>query len=472
MKDLYTFDYSAEGALKTYNAVREAYSAFFDDLKIPYIQAEADSGNMGGNLSHEFHIASAKGEDQIVSCSSCDYVSNEELAESGLRNKPPEELQKGENLDDSTPIDQLSTIYDAKDECRVWTGITSDELTLVNVYYPWDWGNADASTKYPFDSSDYSELNTHLLRKLVPGVDLSGPKSAISWRHKFEATRKGTESHDLRTVHIIDSRIPKPVQPSVPVYQREPLVAEEYVRTNPITGSPLNLKKIDAGDPCPRCADGKLETTTAIELGHTFFLGTRYSSVLGATVAVDPGRVDTPSELLEKPTSSSVMEDDGGKPLQAVTAKKTNSKSQKPESTTTSMVPLQMGCHGIGVSRMIAAVADCLADSTGLNWPRLIAPFEVVVVYSHGLEEAGTRIYDDLVTSKDATIDAILDDRAKSLPYKLTDADLIGYPVIVGVGKSWRERQHVEVQCRRLNVRKIVSPDGLPQYVESLLRQL
>ena len=460
MKDLYTFDYSIEDALKTYNAVREAYSAFFDDLKIPYIQAEADSGSMGGNLSHEYHIASAKGEDQLISCSSCDYVSNEELAESGLGQGTPEELQNGESSVSSPQIDLPFALEDEEGEYRRWTGVTSDGSTLVNVHYPRSWINANISMKTALDGSAESELNLHLLRKLVPGIDLSGSKSSNLWRQNYEAARKGSKPHNLRLMHIIDSRIPDTIRPTIPAFESQPFLTVEYIRSDPRMGTPLNLKKIEAGYSCPRCADGKLKTTTAIELGHVFHLGTRYSAVLGATIAVDPGRIDSLPEASEEPTGSSAME------------AKQDSEIQKPETNTPSAIPLQMGCHGIGISRMIAAVADNLVDSKGLNWPRLIAPFEVVVVYSPGLEEAGTKIFDDLVNTKHATIDAILDDRAKSMPVKLTDADLIGYPVIVGVGKSWRESQHVEVQCRRLGVKNIVSPDGLPQYVESLLQQL
>ena len=81
MKDLYTFDYSAHLALETYNQVRRAYTALFDELKIPYLVAVADSGDMGGDLSHEYHFPSRRGEDHVISCDACDYVANEELAQ-------------------------------------------------------------------------------------------------------------------------------------------------------------------------------------------------------------------------------------------------------------------------------------------------------------------------------------------------------------------------------------------------------
>src|ERR1700722_20097214 len=85
MKDLYTFDYNVASALETYHQVREMYAKIFDELKIPYLVADADSGNMGGSLSHEFHFPAGKGEDNVISCDSCNYVANEELAESAIR---------------------------------------------------------------------------------------------------------------------------------------------------------------------------------------------------------------------------------------------------------------------------------------------------------------------------------------------------------------------------------------------------
>jgi prolyl-tRNA synthetase len=142
-------------------------------------------------------------------------------------------------------------------------------------------------------------------------------------------------------------------------------------------------------------------------------------------------------------------------------------------------VPFQMGCHGIGVSRIIGAVADTLADDKGLNWPRVMAPFEVIVIAISGLENAATDVYDTL--SKDEhyagyigmqSPDLVLDDRGLSFPWKMRDADLVGYPVIVVVGRKWKSDRLCEVQCRRLGIRHEVSVVDLPTFVMSLLEKL
>lgn len=269
MKDLYTFDSTSEAALKTYGEVRAAYADFFDELKMPYLVANADSGDMGGNLSHEYHFATPAGEDNVISCESCDHVTNEELIE----------------------------------------GPISD------------------STK------------------------------------------------------------------------------------------------------CPRCNAGPLKVQRAVELGHTFHLGTRYSEPLGAVIN---------NHLGER-------------------------------------AALEMGCHGIGVSRLIGAVTSILADEKGLNWPRVMAPFEAVIVPAKGLGPDAEHVYDMLSTSSGtgAPVDAVIDDRRHEMGWKFQDADLIGYPVIIVLGRGWKTGRKCEVQCRRLNSLKEEVPEAdLVTFVNSLLGRL
>ena len=276
MKDLYTFDMTREAALATYDTVRQAYDLFFGDLKIPCVVAAADSGSIGGDLSHEYHALSEDGEDTVICCRKCGFAINEELDSFKERSK------------------------------------------------------------------------------------------------------------------------------------------------------------------CPKCSDTSIKALRAIELGHTFHLGTRYSKPLGLAIAPNPPeRSNTILAQMEK-------------------------------------TPLQMGCHGIGISRMIAAVAAIYADSKGLNWPRLMAPFEVVVV-------PGRRHMLDTSTISEALndrscleppIDVAVDDRDKEFGWKLNDADLIGYPVIVILGRNWTKMRTCEVQCRRLEVKEDVHINELGARVRELLDKL
>ncbi|KAF9889230.1 hypothetical protein FE257_007543 [Aspergillus nanangensis] len=434
MKDLYTFDYSVEHALKTYESVRAAYTHLFNELKIPYLVAVADSGNMGGNLSHEFHFPSSKGEDTVVSCTGCDSIYNEELADGKAHGLELSD-DAGSNHTTGFNIEQGSTEVTPTISNDIWMAISSDKRTLLRAWYPKF--SMQGDSQEPLQR----EVNSHAVKSVASAagidLDLSVENPLEQWA--AQARSEKTPSHRPQVVDLYDSQ--------VRVYKRPPLsnllqrtgcaagdIEYTLLDRFPETNYGLNIVQVHDGDKCTKCRDGHLETHTAIEMGHTFHLGTRYSEVLQASVMVDRSTV--------------------GK-----------SEDQN--------VPMQMGCHGIGVSRMITAVADSLADAKGLNWPRAMAPFEVVVIPAKGLEMEAEKIYDAFGSGSSSPLDTILDDRDKQIGWKLGDADLIGYPVIVVVGKGWKKQQTVEVQCRQLdNLRENVSLEQLPDFVRSLLEKL
>jgi prolyl-tRNA synthetase len=452
MKDLYTFDYSAAFALETYHEVREAYAKLFDELKIPYLVADADSGDMGGNLSHEFHFPTSKGEDNVISCTTCNYVANEELAESAVQpygGSGQEDLNSLENENAKAQGEGKSAI-----EPRVWRGISRDRNTLINIWYA---SGSDTSRGMP----GHPELNLHAVKAILPEFDASIEDPMSLWTRT--AGIASTKHEVLRLVNLVDCRLPyhsrvdiESQNPRLPFWPEElncqfPHINMETLSRNPLTGRPLNLLRIRDGDPCARCSAGVLKVQKAIELGHTFYLGTRYSDPLDATVTV-------PGHLLKDKDHSLI------------------SSAERSDSSPDQKVPMQMGCHGIGVSRMIAAVADTLADEKGLNWPRVMAPFEVVVVPGNGLDHAASEIYDALSsipsTSGRPQLDVILDDRTETFPWKMRDADLVGYPVIVVVGRRWKADRICEVQCRRLQVRQDLPLGEIRPFVASLLDKL
>ncbi|KAL1792055.1 hypothetical protein ACET3X_009806 [Alternaria dauci] len=352
MKDLYTFDYSTESALRTYEEVRNAYNNLFNELRLPYLVADADSGNMGGRLSHEYHFVSPKGEDNVWSCNSCDYVANEELVEKSSQNPASD-----------------------NESWHAFTGISVDKKTKINVWIP-----RPASAAATIANHGHGHVNLHAVKKALPeNIELD----------------TGIESSSLPSLLQKTTDIINLFDPSLAFDKHDESLP------NP-QSSDLNLTTIETGDPCPRCSDGKLSVQKAIEVGHTFHLGTRYSKPLNAVVAL-------PDQNLSS--------------------------------------PIQMGCHGIGVSRIIGAVASLLSDAKGLNWPRAIAPYEAVILTSPQTEENdATEVYDTLYSeSRNGNVDLVLDDRSgKSIGWKLKDADLIGYPVVIVLGRSWKDKREVE----------------------------
>ncbi|KAL9121992.1 MAG: hypothetical protein Q9187_001454 [Circinaria calcarea] len=469
MKDLYTFDYTKQDALQTYEAIRQGYSAFFDEFKIPYLVAKADSGSIGGDLSHEYHFPTSKGEDDLITCDSCDYVVNEEIAKSPFiyyrdsgNNKNFYFSYKAVHGDAFINLAELGVPEKMRTKIKSWYGISSCRNILYHAILPCQVANGNGSNVRE------AHINPYALKAHCEDVDL-GVKNPLELFKEYAQGKLGGSLRDKPAVveQFFDYRLP------------ESLIEEYHSCPNVIAQGPqwecfhehsssdepsMDLVRIEAGDNCPECHSGSLRFQKAVELGHTFFLGTRYSQPLEATVAtpsVSP-EIDNGNELLS----------DGNDILKPVHQSST--------------AALQMGCHGIGVSRMIAAVADSLADDKGLNWPRVMAPFEAVVIPARGLEDDAAEVLDLLGSpwtrpssrqeqkeKEILTIDAILDDREKEMAWKLKDADLIGYPVIVVLGRVWRKERKCEVQCRRLgSLKRDVLLDELRDFVASLLVQL
>jgi prolyl-tRNA synthetase len=378
MKDLYTFDSTPSAALKTYESVREAYTTIFNQIKLPYLVADADSGNMGGKLSHEYHFISPKGEDNVWSCNSCEYIANEELVA-----KKPIEFDD----DEAYPL--------------VFRGISTDRKTEICIYVP---GPPGAEDDAPTWDRIADFVNLHAVKRALPAdVDLDTGIEA-STLDALLASNKTTNS-----ISIVDPQLELSDPDDISPQASDSMQAPDLTPTLP-------------GASCPHCATGSLTVRKAIEVAHTFHLGTRYSAPLAALAAQPDGKT---------------------------------------------RAPMEMGCHGIGVSRLIGAIVSLLSDAKGLNWPRVIAPYEAVVLTTAG--EEALEVYDVL----NGEVDVVLDDReGKGLGWKLKDADLIGYPVIVVVGRGWKERREVEVQCRRLGIKKDVGLDEVRAEVLQLLEQL
>ena len=469
MKDLYTFDATTEQALQTYHIVRQAYNAFFSEFKIPYLTAEASSGEIGGDLSHEYHFSSNKGEDKLVCCNSCNYVVNEELAESRIARAYRHPNSADENAitlqernsfgrkqwdretrslgrDELLNTNNKSQISEDENQ---WLGISQDRNTLVHASLPHEVEiRAVAGKRYR-----KTEINPYAIKRIFPELNLSvkDPLGMFKAERILDTTgeKNGREARILR---VVDMRYilqqPHPISPRLYSIHVEGVeVPIEYSFAEP--DGMVDLVRIDTGDLCPNCDEGTLKIESAVELGHTFHLGTRYSTPLEATIEADLSQRNPQREASRIPGQSVAMSD---------------------------RIPIEMGCHGIGVSRLIAAVADTLADSKGLNWPRVIAPFEAIIIPTKGCESEAVDVYDLLTTSNghqsQGLTDAILDDRKRDFGWKMHDADMIGYPIIVILGRGWKEKRECEVQCRRLSVKESVSADDLNYFIEGLLQQL
>ncbi|SMR45079.1 unnamed protein product [Zymoseptoria tritici ST99CH_1A5] len=400
MKDLYTFDVTEEKAMETYSDVSKAYRNFFDELALPYLVANADSGSMGGDHSHEYHFASTKGEDTIISCQSCQHTINEELwrpthVEMESDADTPFRVWIGRTLKPPVPNAALDERGPQTEIARAPDPPSDNTSALVEVYIP-----------------QGSRINTHALKELVPGLDTSGffdLDQTLSTYYPNTTTLPGS----WQRISIRDPRV-----------SMSSILSKPSDRGGPSSTmtSPFILTKPEADSACPSCGSQTLSFTPTVEIGHTFHLGTRYSKPLDAKVQ----------------TEQNMIQD------------------------------IQMGCHGIGVSRLMGAVASLLADERGLNWPIKIAPYGVVIVGAGAVaDQEVNKVYDRL-----AGLDATIDDRERPFGWKLKDADLIGYPFIVILGKSWKEREAVELQCRRLGIKEKVAIEEINVRMEELAAKL
>lgn len=435
MKDLYTFDHSAEEAMKTYQVVKQAYTALFNELKVPFLVAQASSGDMGGSHSHEFHFPTPKGEDTLVSCSDCDYVYNEELATGKAgEHDTGNRVHSAGFATDETQVGTAPAISNG-----LWMGISKDKKTLVRCWYPKY--VMDAEGQHPVDREPSSHAIQAIARAAEVDIDTSIEQPLQQWAAQVKSDKESDSApRSHKVLDLYDCRVRAFKRPPLSDMLESARCSVDDIEYGmmdrfPGTTSGLDLVKAD-GESCPKCPDGVLSSHTATELGHTFHLGTRYTEPFQASVTIP--------EVLEESGLAS---------------------------NRSKLTLIHMGCHGIGVSRLIAAVADILADNKGLNWPRAIAPYEVIVLPINCPEADAEQVYDTLASDQ-GNIDVVLDDRDKIPAWKLGDADLIGYPVMVVLGKAWNERQMVEVQCRQRRVRQEVPLGELAAFVRSLLEQL
>jgi len=390
MKDAYSFHADEADTQKTYAQMAKAYANIFTRCGLEFKQVQADSGTIGGSFSHEFAVLADSGEDEIGFCEACGYASNIELAESRpVSNTTP--TNDSENIKEvQTPgkksVDEVSAFLALPSELIVKTILFENEDGLVAGLVRGD-----------------HEINPVKMKNLI----------GCEWL--LPAAEK-----------IIDEKLGLPcgyigpVGLDIPIYVDQEVAALQNFVTGAnkadthFTGVQIqrdikvqkfgDLRRILAGDPCPRCDDGKYQVKRGIEVGHIFILGTKYSEAMKA-----------------------VYLDNNGKENLMI-----------------------MGCYGIGVGRSAAACVEQNHDEKGMVWPLNLAPFAVIIIpvnfKKDDLKNTCESIYAQLL---EMGVEVILDDRPDRLGVKLKDADLIGIPLQIIVGPKNLEEGNIEIKIRK-----------------------
>jgi prolyl-tRNA synthetase family II len=390
MKDSYSFDLDEAGLDRSFELHHEAYSRIFERLAIPFIPVEASSGTMGGTVSTEFMAPCAAGEDDIVRCPNGDYAANVEKATSPVAPvEDPAEVPPVERF--ATPgvqtiADLEAAPYGVPGERQVKTlaYVLDGQLTLVLL------------------RGDHALVEQKL-------VDQTGT-TAIRPAHPDEVRAAlGASPGSLGAVGVREL----PVLADVALQGRRDMVTGanadglhlRHVDVERDVGVTrwLDLRRVGDGDPCP-CCGRPLELLRAIEIGHIFKLGRKFSEALGASVLDDQGKARTPI----------------------------------------------MGSYGIGVERAMAAIVEVHHDEAGIVWPFQVAPFQLAVVpLARGdarAAEVAEQLYEELAAGG---VEVLIDDRPDHPGAKLTDVELVGIPYRLVVGPRGLAEGVVELTTRR-----------------------
>jgi prolyl-tRNA synthetase len=386
MKDAYTFDVDREGLDRSFADQREAYQRIFSRCGIQFSIVEASSGAMGGSESSEFVARTDAGEDLIASCSNCGYAANVEKATSRL---PAIEDEAGPAAPEEFPTPGVRTIEDLT---TFPGGAAADRQIKSLVFFATIDGKAQPVLALL--------RGDHQLHE-VKFTDALGATASRPAQPEEIRALLGASAGSLGGVRAKESAPTLSIIADLGLKGRSNMTTGANKDDHHIRGVNVerdikvdkwaDLRTVTSGEACPRCETGVLEVYKAMEIGHIFKLGTKYSESMGATVLTQDG---------------------------------------KP-------VPIVMGSYGIGVERIITAAVEQNHDENGIIWPKTLAPFDVVVtitnVKDEKLREAGDKLYQDL---QHAGLDVLLDDRDERAGVKFKDADLIGIPCRITLGKK------------------------------------
>ncbi|AVK97977.1 proline--tRNA ligase [Lysinibacillus sphaericus] len=389
MKDAYSFHASRESLDETYEDMYRAYSNIFSRLGLNYRAVIADAGSIGGKGTHEFMVLSEIGEDTIAYSDTSDYAANIEMAEVTVEYQPANEalkdLEKVATPDQKT-IEEVSAFLQVAPSNVIKSLVFNVDGELVVVLARGDHEINDIKLKNALDAGSVELADEAAIRQLLGcGVGSIGPV-------KLPVEVKVVADHAIKSIRNGVAGANDDGFHLVNVNPERDFAVNEY----------LDIRFIQVGDPSPD-GQGIIKFAEGIEVGHIFKLGTTYSEKMNGTFLDEQGKAQ----------------------------------------------PFIMGCYGIGVSRILAAVAEHFQDENGFTWPIQLAPYDIHVVPVNTKDETQVSLANELYgLLKSYRYDVLLDDRAERAGVKFADADLIGLPVRVTVGKKATEGV-VEVKFRQ-----------------------
>ncbi|GAB7388253.1 proline--tRNA ligase [Bacillaceae bacterium] len=419
MKDAYSFDVDAEGLERSYRAMYEAYERIFTRCGLHFRAVEADAGAIGGKGTHEFMALSDIGEDTIAYCANCSYAANIEKAEVAYRPDGPETEketapgQPAEMKKVHTPgvksIEQLTEFLRVQPQKVIKSVLFRVDEQCVLVLVRGDHEVNEAKVKELFAANVIELADEGAVRRITGAAPgFAGP---VGLREP---------------VTIVADRAVETLVNAVAGANET-----DYHLLNVTPGKDFavsryaDVRNIQEGDVCPRCG-GEIRFARGIEVGHVFKLGTKYSKQMGATFL-----------------------DENGKERVMI-----------------------MGCYGIGISRLVAAIIEQNHDENGIIWPASVAPYQVHLITVNGKQEEQLRLSEQIYESLSGEkFEVLWDDRQERAGVKFKDSDLIGIPLRVVVGAKAGEGI-VECKIRRTGEAHEVPAADLPAFLNERLAAL
>ncbi|WAJ69061.1 proline--tRNA ligase [Catenovulum adriaticum] len=416
MKDGYSFHLSDECLQQTYDKMHQAYCNIFDRLGLEYRPVLADTGSIGGSMSHEFHVLAESGEDAIVFSDGSDYAANiekaEALAPSGERANATQNVEKVATPDTHS-IEAVSALLNVE---------AAQTIKTLLVQACDEDGEANGVVALVLRGDH--ELNE------VKAEKLSQVFAPLTFANETQIN--AAANCDAGSIGPVGLTVPVIVDKSAAHLADFVCGANEngfhLTGVNwdrDITDYQVNdIRNVVEGDPSP-CGQGKLMIKRGIEVGHIFQLGTKYSEAMKAGVLTESGKHQT----------------------------------------------LTMGCYGVGVSRIVAAAIEQNHDKFGIKWPANIAPFQVCVLpmnmhKSHRIPDVANKLYSDL---QNAGIDVLFDDRKERPGVMFADMELIGLPHVIVIGERNLDEGLVEYKNRRTGEKQTIKIDEAIAFIQSQL---
>ena len=418
MKDAYSFHLDQDSLQETYDVMFRAYTNIFTRLGLGFRAVEADTGSIGGNASHEFHVLADSGEDAIAVCNKYDYAANVELAEAlaigGDRADASQET-KEVNTPGQRTIEEVATHLNVKPSQTVKTLLVKgeEEGSIIALVLRGDHElNELKAEKHPLISSPLVMANDNEIKQTADCT--AGSIGIVGLNVPVIADRSAANLNDFICGANKDG-----------IH----LTGVNWGRDCP-EPEVFDLRSVNAGDTCARANDDSskeaaLEITRGIEVGHIFQLGTKYSEAIGATCLDNNGK-------------SAVM---------------------------------PMGCYGIGVTRIVAAAIEQNHDDRGIMWPDSMAPFQLVITpIGYNKSEQVTELCDQLYESfTKMGIEVLLDDRKERPGIMFADADLIGIPHRIVIGEKSLAKNEIEYKHRRASDSEHVAQDSIIDFIKNAI---